>query len=1497
MDGAILLSSSEFKPISNSIAAALLFDIGGADLETIDRLLVETIYFDSITESSENILRSENTKKKLLSKLQQKSLSSLIDEFRSEGKSLSADYFEERFSKVISAKNASKIGPKFLDTFSHRIAEHADLADAVVRLYAPGIKQGDWPLNNEALSTFERVLGQLNGSAHHTVVEEEETELVEILLEQDELKDSVDTAEVEKNPVENTSVNDALVADELGEQKEDENLQDADLPEGITEVIPTLDMEEEVNEAIDEALSRELAGELDESLIEELNLQLIDAEEEEGDDTGSSDEVELLGDIVTEDESLNDSLVAENIDDDATGEYPSYEEITLATEEEAEEDSELEEEPIEDLIAAALDEVAAQKADAASEEDAAQVEPIEELSEEAFEEEASEEVSESVEPFESLIEEEVAEIEEPLEYVAEDSLESEISGEKESATEVAEAVTDEEDIVVEEEQFIENIEGDVDVAEDEEEEQLDSAFYVELEKEINARLDKQLAEERYDMGGDMPGRFKHWERSGELEAFSMQYQVMPIRGMRKIEQALTNNSLLYITGYPGNGKSTLISAYLNHMVAGKSLKPEEIFYYRFIEGVSSFSGFRESLIAFVAGLLSKDTSDVEGSLEVLLAETSAFYVIDDLQNTADPRVYDLLKIAREQIKRQNRFRRKMVLLGREVHKIIRAEGDVFVYRGLSNAESNALVRDLWRLDIMPPLRRQACLKLLGNPQFMTLFRNWWELEKHTDTRAERFVASMPAGEMELAGYLNSNLYEVLERSAGRVNNFLKSISAFRTVETEEFLEEMYERSGGLDFQNQLEDLVEKYNLLIYHNLLGRYQLSETMKRFYYHKVGNAQMYRILHNRAARLYSNRFAKTNHVLDATEAAYHFTRTDKEDEAAKIIYSYVSVNEVSEHYVDNVLDVLQRLNFDSYSEPELRMQIFYARARLELQKRSFARAEEDFNACLSFDLPNKIKAGVYYGLAQIYYATGDSKAAIEYSHNALDFYAQADDKKGPADVYTTLIDVYTRHEEQASTLEILEKAIKAFREVEDVKREADACDMVAGIFKENKDWERALEYYQSSSKLYEQIGNVDKLAAALDSIGVIHKNRGQWDLAVKSHQQVLELKQADDDWRLVARACGRIGGILQFEEKWDEALEYYNRSQKLYKDNQDWKELARIHYQIGTVYRRQDENGVALGYYQSALELYQRLEDLQGIAQCYGSIALIYRGQQDWEKALDTYNRSLKIHQKTGDMRQMADVHEQMADIFNMMGQHDEALDLYATAAAAKEEINDHTSMADILYRMGEIYGKRVEWERSNEFYRKALEIFEDTNNQRGMAKTYRALGRGYQKVERWNEVLGFLQKSLETYQELNDKEGIAYSVYDIGNYYHDAGDWENALHYYSEVLPLFEEIDAVYNMAQALGNISSIEFERKDHGNAIARQIEILLYFQTSEKSELVERVLGNLVACHQELGAETFQPILKSCLDRISEGGISWGRHLILPPDHAERIISSVFYNA
>ena len=139
--------------------------------------------------------------------------------------------------------------------------------------------------------------------------------------------------------------------------------------------------------------------------------------------------------------------------------------------------------------------------------------------------------------------------------------------------------------------------------------------------------------------------------------------------------------------------------------------------------------------------------------------------------------------------------------------------------------------------------------------------------------------------------------------------------------------------------------------------------------------------------------------------------------------------------------------------------------------------------------------------------------------------------------------------------------------------------------------------------------------------------------------------------------------------------------------------------------------------------------------------------------------------------------------------------------------------------------------------------------------------------------------------------------ATAYYETGTIYHDTSEWNLALEYYGKSLPMFEKIDDLANVAQALGNISSIEFEKKDHIPAISKQVEILLYFKENKQREMVERVLANLMACHQELGPNTFQALLNSCLERISKNGVQWGALDVIPPKKAAKIINRIFYSS
>ncbi|MCB0296824.1 MAG: hypothetical protein KDG51_16655, partial [Calditrichaeota bacterium] len=79
--------------------------------------------------------------------------------------------------------------------------------------------------------------------------------------------------------------------------------------------------------------------------------------------------------------------------------------------------------------------------------------------------------------------------------------------------------------------------------------------------------------------------------SGQLTYWRQSEFVIPVRGLRNVENYLQKSPRLYITGIAGGGKSVLISAYINNLVANGDLDKDRVFYYRFMEVVSDYDSF------------------------------------------------------------------------------------------------------------------------------------------------------------------------------------------------------------------------------------------------------------------------------------------------------------------------------------------------------------------------------------------------------------------------------------------------------------------------------------------------------------------------------------------------------------------------------------------------------------------------------------------------------------------------------------------------------------------------------------------------------------------------------------------------------------------------------------------------------------------------------------------------------------------------------------------
>lgn len=1195
MSFASLFTSPEYKSVTDNIIAALLFDIGSEGFEKVDRQLVEEVFFESINDAAENILRSDKTKRKLLNNLQVKNLEKELAGFREGGQLLEEDYFENRFSEVISRKNAEKIAPAFLEIFRRKISEDPEFLEQVMEYYLEDLQDGIWEMN--------------------------------------------------------------------GEQ-----------PEALAEIL------EEIQE-IEAAISPE-----------------------------------------------ND-LPGETVEKEDT-------------------------------------------------------------------------------------------------------------------------------------------------------------------PEVHFRKEFELVY----MNNPQSGQVIHWNHDR---------YVLPVRGLRKLELALTQGSLLYIIGIPGCGKSLLISAYLHNLVFNKSLEGKDIYYYRFVEGISDYSSFVKSISVFLEHQkLGGKQEEIARDIPLYVLRSRSVFVIDDLHQVKDPQLLKLIAQIWGAAENSTTFRGKLIVVDRErTIDLTPTKKYHYHYRGLSIAESSALLRDKWRLEMPRMLARQLAKKFIGNPLLMLLFRNWWNFETHTDTELERFVDQMPLVEpaikdiTALRDFVAEHLYDTFERVDTRLNSFLKAASIFRIPEQEKFFDRVYDRIGGGDIQSQLEKLVEKHDLLVYDDNLNRYEIHELVREFYFQAIHSVQLKRILHNSAGQLYQNRFRTSKRNVDAIEGAYHFRAAEREEESILLLEPVMTAEYIGEHEITQVLSILEGVNFDLLDTDLAKMDALYGRGKFYFHVGLLKQAEQDLLACDSLQPPDPLKASLAYFLGLITRSQGKIDRAFNLFQEALRIYDLIVDKKGTAEVYTQLSEIYLERGQSDFAFEVLEKSLLLYRELEDQMGTLHAYSHLGALSKEKHHWDSAHDYYQKSLEIYEQLHDYTGIATALRNLGEIHEVRGEWDEALRLFNREIKIDGKLRDRVATAKSYERMGTIHRQKGDIERAMEYYKDAEEILEDSDDFNSLASVYNNIGTIHFSRGEWDTAMSFYQKSQEMYEKTDNHDEYGKSFSQIANVYKALKQWERALDIYDKALEIKEKSEDSQGIAEIYENIGDIYHARGEFQYALEVYDRSIAMYETLHHEPGIAAVHSKIGHVHRNDKQLQKAIQSYQKAVQFYRKINDKRGLADIYLALGSIFRDQREWPRALEFFRKSIEAYQELKISKGLSRAYYNIGTIYHDTGEWESALEFYRKSLPFFEEAGDLLSLAQALGNISSIEFERKEHIPAISKQVEILLYFQVNSRPEMVERVMANLMACHQELGPNTFQALLNNCLEKISEEGISWGAHQILLPDKASKMIQKIFYSS
>ncbi len=991
----------------------------------------------------------------------------------------------------------------------------------------------------------------------------------------------------------------------------------------------------------------------------------------------------------------------------------------------------------------------------------------------------------------------------------------------------------------------------------------------------------------------------HTERSGDLSPWDQTDCVYQVRGLRKLESFLSRQHLLYITGSAGAGKSLLISAYLHNHITNGSVKPNDIFYYRFIKCFTDYHSFIKSLLSFLEkDFVQREDDKVNDDLATFIVESDAFFIFDDLQYLEDQRLLQLLEHIWQHAGQAEAFKGSIILINRDtVDGIKPAEKNHFSFQGLSLAESNELLRDIWQLQFPNKrLARAVAEKLHGHPLLMRLFKNWWESEPHADTQLERFAQKLPDSIHRMRDYLCQTLYDTLERTRSRVNSLLIAMSIFRLPETEYRIGKLYEYLGGNDFQIYLEKLVETHRLVSFHQQINRYDLHQFLRDFYIEQISRLNIHRIIHHYTGELYLERADQSSAVLNAIEAAYHFCQANHHERAARVLQPFFSSAYENTLQAQRFLKIFKELHFDTIEDDQLKTLALYNRGRLYWQLGFLDEAERDLSACDQLQSSEDLQASIYYYLGLVNLSRQENDIAIEYLHTSLSIFEIIGDKNGIACSSENLGTLYWEKGERDLAIRYFERAFKNYAKINQLEKSVLLGEHLIEIGKEEIDSERIQEYYKMLVEVYKKSGDLSRLVSVLDKVGKFYLQRQEWDQAIENYNREKEAREKMNDWKGFGKACQQLGNIYLKKEDWENAIAQYQKSLDLFEKNSDNGNLASLYNNLGFVYQSRQEWDLARGFYQKAREIYEKIDDLSGLADSFNHIGQVFTAQQKWDQALEAFEKSLAVKEETTDVQGTAEIYQEMGTAYQSSGEQVQAKAMYEKAVEILLELNDLPQLAQTYFKMGNIYRDNGDPENAVASYQKSLDYATEIGNTLYQAKSHYALGVVSQELYEWENALDYYQRAIIAYHNVSDTPGLAKSYYRMGTVYHDLGEWNQAFEYYQKSLPLFEKTGDLYNTAQTLGNISSIEFEQHRYQEAIYKQVEILLYFQERNKQELVDHTLGNLTACHQELGEDAFQPILENSLQVVSQKGVLWGKHNVVPADKAAKLVSRIFYN-
>ncbi len=484
-----------------------------------------------------------------------------------------------------------------------------------------------------------------------------------------------------------------------------------------------------------------------------------------------------------------------------------------------------------------------------------------------------------------------------------------------------------------------------------------------------------LLEKRSDIAGSIG--------STEIAPLPIDF-VRPETTLAQVKQSNKRVVLLY--GPPGAGKSVSVATLARAAQEQKQL----VFWYRFRPLLDDHNSVQKKLTAFLQAELHSD----ETSLSLLLQQSRALLVFDDLHYVADEKLQQLLKTIAAIVAESANCR--LLLTSRGQSGFLPANLKALNIAGLSETETEQLLCQTWKMDLTPKQLANAKTLFKGNPQFLIYFHEWQQGKEADAAQLDAYFKKAFDTDETLHHYLMQELYEALGGADSDLNKLLKAVAFYRVPQSKAFIEQLHGNLGGQNFTDTFYDLHNRRRLLSRLPDSDLYDLHDLLRQFYY----DCTEKRIaVHKFTAELYHTQSQQSREIVDFIESGHHFAKANMFEAAAKQMQPVTHYCMVRGLYWQILADVLAKLKMPEIADSDLRAEALYDRGNLKRGMGKWQDALMDLNACLDAKPEHH---GALNSIGLVYQDKGEWDKALEYYHKSLSGQEQVGDVHGMAQTY---------------------------------------------------------------------------------------------------------------------------------------------------------------------------------------------------------------------------------------------------------------------------------------------------------------------------------------------------------------------------------------------------------------------------------------------------------------------------------------------------------------